>query len=522
MKDSLRQSMAWLHTWGGLLPGWLLFVVFLFGTTAFFQVEIDGWMHPELKRAPVTAQALDRADALLRAHASGAESWSVSLPSERSNEALALSWTPKGGSWEDRAEVKLDPASGREVAVRESAGGFFLYRMHFDLHYLPVMWARYLVCIAALAMLVAILSGIVTHKKIFADFFMLRFGKGQRSWLDAHNVTAVLALPFHLMITYTGLVTLLFTIMPWGANAAFGSMDAFYEKAFPPAPTKVSAAVPPGTAPQSLALREIIARAEANWAGQKASYVGIEKPGTPDMVVGIWPGQAMLGGGRQPVYLYGSTGTVLGTGDKPGGARATQRVMIDVHAGRFSGAMLRWLYFLSGAAGTIMVASGLVLWTVKRRAKLPDPSRPHLGFRLVERLNIGVIAGACAGIAVYFLANRLLPVELPHRADWEIHSLFIAWGAIFTWTIARPVKMAWVETLAACAALYALVPVVNVLTTQRGLISSLIAGDWIFAGFDLAMFAMAAACGFTAWKVATRKPKAAPRRKARGLMEAAA
>ena len=522
MKDSLRQSMAWLHTWAGLLPGWLLFVIFLFGTTAFFQIEIDGWMHPELKRAPVTAQALDRADAVLRARASGAESWSVSLPTGRSNEPLVLSWIPRDGSWQDLVEVKLDPATGHEVAVRDSAGGFFLYRMHFDLHYMPVMWARYLVCVAALAMLVAILSGIITHKKIFADFFTLRFGKGQRSWLDAHNVTAVLALPFHLMITYTGLVTLLFTLMPWGANAAFGSMDAYYEKAFPPAPTSLSTTVPPGTAPQSLALREIIARAEATWAGQKASSVDIDNPGTPDMVAGILPEQATLGGGRQPVYVDGSTGLVLDTGEKPGGARATQRVMINIHAGRFSGAMLRWLYFLSGVAGTIMVASGLVLWTVKRRAKLPDPSHPHLGFRLVERLNIGVITGSCTGIAVYFLANRLLPIELPHRADWEIHSLFIAWGAIFTWTIARPVKQAWVEALALCGGLYALVPLVNAITTQRGLVPSLIAGDWIFAGFDLAMMAMAAACGFTAWKVATRKPKVAPRRKTRGLEVVAA
>ena len=522
MKDSLRQSMAWLHTWAGLLPGWLLFVVFLFGTAAFFQIEIDGWMHPELKRAPVTAQALDQADAILRTRGSGAENWSVSLPSGRSNEALVLSWTPSGGGWEDSEEVKLDPATGREVTVRESAGGFFLYRMHFDLHYMPVMWARYLVCAAALAMLVAILSGIVTHKKIFTDFFTLRFGKGQRSWLDAHIVTAVLALPFHLMITYTGLVTLLFTVMPWGANASFGSMDAYYEKAFPPAPTIASPDLSPAIPSQSLALREMIARAETNWAGQKANYVSIEQPGTANAVVGIWPGQEMLGGDRQPVYLDGSTGDVLDTGDKPGGARATQRVMIDVHAGRFSGAMLRWLYFLSGVAGTIMVASGLVLWTVKRRAKLPDPSHPHLGFRLVERLNIGVITGSCTGIAVYFLANRLLPIELPHRADWEIHSLFIAWGAIFTWTIARPVKQAWVEALALCGGLYALVPLVNAITTQRGLVPSLIAGDWIFAGFDLAMMAMAAACGFTAWKVATRKPKVAPRRKTRGLEVVAA
>jgi hypothetical protein len=195
--------------------------------------------------------------------------------------------------------------------------------------------------------------------------------------------------------------------------------------------------------------------------------------------------------------------------------------MIDLHTGRFSGSVLRWLYILSGIGGTIMVATGLVLWTVKRRAKLPDPERPHFGFRLVERLNIGVIIGAPAGIAVYFLANRLLPLDMANRADWEINSLFIAWGGLFFWTLARSAKRAWVEALSACAALYALVPAVNALTTARGLIPSLIAGDWVFAGFDLVMLAMAVACAFTARKVATHKPKAAPRRRTGELVEAA-
>src|SRR3546814_5066259 len=109
----------------------------------------------------------------------------------------------------------------RSIHARDTPGGFFLYRFHFDLHYIPVLWARYLVGAAAMFMLIAILSGIVTHKKIFADFFMLRFGKGQRSWLDAHNVAAVFALPFHLMITYTGLVTLAVMYMPWGIAANY-------------------------------------------------------------------------------------------------------------------------------------------------------------------------------------------------------------------------------------------------------------------------------------------------------------
>ena len=47
MKDAFRQSMAWLHTWVGLVAGWLLFFVFVTGTAGYFQQEISRWMQPE-------------------------------------------------------------------------------------------------------------------------------------------------------------------------------------------------------------------------------------------------------------------------------------------------------------------------------------------------------------------------------------------------------------------------------------------------------------------------------------------
>ena len=507
--------MASLHTWAGLVPGWLLFVIFLFGTVSFFNDEISRWMRPELQSGSVSAQALDRAAHLLRERAPDADSWNIALPSARSGSALTISWIPAGASWRERRELTLDGISGREIGIRKTAGGNFLYRMHFDLHYMPVMWARYLVSIAALSMLVAILSGVVTHKKIFTDFFLLRFGKGQRSWLDAHNVTAILALPFHLMITYTGLATLLFTLMPWAISANFADSAAYYESVYQPAPQPSTA----DAAPRNPPLSEMVARAE-QVTGMTAGTISIDKPGVAGGTMAIWPLGDRLGASKDAVYIDMSNGELIDAHHHVGGAVATHWTMVDLHAGRFSFPVLRWLYFLSGVGGTVMVASGLVLWTVKRRAKLPDPTRPHIGFRLVERLNIGVIAGSCAGIAVYFLANRLLPVEMASRADWEINSLFIAWGGVFVWTPGRPAKRAWTEALAACAVLYALVPVVNALTTARGLIPSLIAQDWVFVGFDGVMLAMAVACAFTAWKVASHKAKAAPRRQVRAAVEA--
>lgn len=35
------------------------------------------------------------------------------------------------------------------------------------------------------------------------------------------------------MITYTGLVTLVFTLMPWAVSANFKSLDAYFEAAYP-------------------------------------------------------------------------------------------------------------------------------------------------------------------------------------------------------------------------------------------------------------------------------------------------
>src|SRR5690606_8462509 len=67
------------------------------------------------------------------------------------------------------------------------------------------------------------------HKKIFKDFFTFRPGKGQRSWLDAHNATAIFALPFHIMITFSGLLLLLFTLMPWGVNQIYENRGAFLQ-----------------------------------------------------------------------------------------------------------------------------------------------------------------------------------------------------------------------------------------------------------------------------------------------------
>ncbi len=213
MKQGFRQSMAGLHSWSGLILGWLLFAIVLSGTATVFRSEISGWMRPEIARTAPPDAAIEAAVRWLGEHHPKAAGWYLTAPDER----IATTQAVFGRS-RRTARLSRHRTRSRQRAApmsRATLGGEFLYRFHFELQ-LPYPWGRFLAVAAAMMMLIAIVSGIIIHKRIFKDIFTFRAGKGKRSWLDAHNVLGVLALPFHLMITATGIVTLLTLVMPWG------------------------------------------------------------------------------------------------------------------------------------------------------------------------------------------------------------------------------------------------------------------------------------------------------------------
>ena len=59
------------------------------------------------------------------------------------------------------------------AALRDTRGGDFLYRFHYELQMMPML-GRWIVGASALILLVALVSGIVTHRRIFSDFFTFR------------------------------------------------------------------------------------------------------------------------------------------------------------------------------------------------------------------------------------------------------------------------------------------------------------------------------------------------------------
>lgn len=510
--------MAWLHTWAGLSFGWLLFFMFVTGTAGFFDTEIDRWMQPELPVAQLGYSSHQSATVLLekaRTEAPDADQWFFTLPADRNEPFAKLYWRGAdldSGASAESGEQLVDLATGKTLEARATGGGQKLYQMHWLLHYTSRTYSDWIVTTATLFMFIALITGVIIHKKIFKDFFTFRPKKGQRSWLDGHNLLSVITLPFQLMITYSGLIFMGFSFMPLIIAANYGT-DAsgrsdFYGEVFSTPGLEEPAKQPAPLIP----LTTVIGEAESHWGEERIRSIDIRNPGDKNarIVLSENLDQTIAAGAGRLVF-DGVSGELLHNAPSAFSlAKGVRDAFLGLHEGLFAPPLLRWLYFFSGLLGTGMVATGLIMWAVKRRQNAERKTgKPPRGLILVEKLNVGTIAGLPVGIAAYFWANRLLPVELASRSNWEAHALFLTWLVLLVHAALRPTDRAWPEQLALAAVAYTALPLVNALTTDRGLAQSLLNGDWVFAGFDLTMLATGALFGWAAWRIrpASREAK---------------
>jgi len=308
----------------------------------------------------------------------------------------------------------------------------------------------------------------------------------------------VLALPFHLMITYTGLVTLALMYMPWGLDVAYkGDRQTFFAET-----GQIIAPRPPAKRPEPLTpLGPLVARALEAMPGETLERLTILNPGDANATVtAVFEEPHGLTHQHPQIAFDGVSGAEIGRVGALQPAARTYTVFVGLHEGHFAGPVLRVLFFLCGLLGTGMVATGLVLWTVSR---LPNDKatrageRPGFGLRLVEILNVGTIAGMPAGIAAYFLANRLLPAGLEGRADWEIRAFFGVWVLTALACAFRARRRAWASGFGLCAALYLAVPIVSAVMLWQPPFS----GSPLFVWFDVAMLALAAVFALAARKI---------------------
>ncbi|BFU93567.1 MAG: Aspartate kinase [Nitrospira sp.] len=498
MKDGFTQSMDWLHTWGGLLFGWILFAIFLTGTLTVFDKEITYWMQPELhgiRTSPVNLQAA--ADQLARL-APRADEWWIELPHARTPE-LTISWQNPGE--EQQEQRKLDPATGEILTVRETQGGEFFYRFHYQLHLDRL--GTWIVGGTAMLMLVALVTGLVIHHRIFKDFFTFRHKASfHRSWLDAHNATGVLMLPFHVVITFTGLVIFWMIYMPAGVDVFYGGE---FNKILQEVEQRVDAQRASIPAPL-ISLVALEQQAKTYWGEGVTEWIQVKHPGDLHARVEVVRrADDRLALISDRVTFDGATGKILNVWKGKSSAFVTYSVLLGLHYLWFDHAMIRWLYFFMGLTGSTMIATGLLLWVIKRK---DSHAGNAAGYQIVESLNVAVVAGLPVAIAAFFWANRLWPLNVPGRAMWEMDTFFFLWALCVAHGFLRKDRSrAWKEQVRAAATLFAFLPLLNLMTAGNHLLVTLPVGNWRLAGIDLTCLAVGGLFYWIAWRV--RRPAVA-------------
>lgn len=509
MGDTFTKSMAALHSWAGVIIGSLLFAIFWFGTLSVFSFEIDRWMLPQTRivatsAAPSTASplSLDRLAASgLPLLPPGARQWRLDLPTARTPVA-EFNWRDAAGAEHARL---IDPGAYRLLAPQQSdAASGFIVPFHYSLHLKWLDLGKWLVGLAAMAMLVLLVSGVVLHKKIIVQFFTFRPRKRlQRSALDLHNLTGVAALPFHFMIALSGLIIFMTIYFPQLHAGAYGpsakDKASFMAEAYGKYTRKAAGQPAAQSAPASLDLMRDAA--EKAWGGGQPYFVRVFHPGDANSYVELRRSYAHdVTMNLDQIYFDAASGKLLARFDA-GPVMTVQRFISGMHFIRFEHVALRWLYFLGGLAGCVMILTGFVFWLEARRVR--HAARGLGGVRLVEALAAGSVTGIIAATLAFFIANRVLPEQASmagvERAALEVWAFYLAWLAAFGHAWLRR-RAAWREQAYVVAALAVLAVLANWLGTGDHLLHTLGQGMWPVAGMDLVLLAGALA----AWRAARR------------------
>ncbi|WP_353190911.1 PepSY-associated TM helix domain-containing protein [Pandoraea pnomenusa] len=474
--QTLRQYLS-VHTWAGIVAGFALFVAMLGGALTVFHHEIERWEQPVTRHAPLSlAQTEQLADMVRAQYPAAREQMGVVLPNH-SPTPFAY-WQQPNGEWmQARLHLRADGGAPSLVTgdARPGLSGT-INALHYSLS-IPT-YGLYLMGVVSLFYGMALISGVIVHlPRVTRDIFALRPGRNlKRFWQDAHNAIGVLSLPFHIVFALTGALLCLSLPLMMAFNVV-----TFENKLMSQIP-QITGAVPAKVAPvdgKPLDMQAILARAEHAAPDMETTAVAWSRYGKPDAVAEVY------GEANDSLGVFAAVAVRLNDGKIVGqhspGARDVNHAVLSMiygaHFGNFAGDAMRWVYFVLGLMGAVLVYSGNLLWLESRRKR--NASLQPANLRWMAKATAGVFLGTCLGIAAAFVGA----VIAPGVTSLSIFVATLAVSLVFAAVTAPAVAATGllVTTALVCFA----IPVVDAALTPDNVMHSIAAGDWVLAGVDL-------------------------------------
>lgn len=493
--------MNLLHTWAGVILGSVLFAMFWMGTLSVFDREIDRWMLPATRLSATGNVSLDTSvKPAFEKVAPNAETWNIVLPTERVP-AYRISY--KDPATDKFVTRYVNPNTGELLPDEGSyAGTGFIFPFHFNLHLKWYDIGYWLVGLAGMTMLVLLVSGVIIHRRIFVDFFTFRPQKTlPRSSLDLHNITGVYLLPFHFTMALSGLIIFFGIYFPVSITAPFGGERAAFNKEVY-GQYKRDAANKAGG--EMVSLNALAARAVAEWGKGKPYFIRVWHPGDANAYVEVRRSYAQdVTMNLDQVYFDAYTGETLYR-HEAAPVVTVQRFISGLHFVQFDNWTLRFMYFFAGLGGCVLIATGFLYWLESRRKKhIREKLR---GVRVVEALTVGSTTGIIIATLGFFIANRLIPVGIATRGEWEMLVFYLVWLLTFVHAFLRPTRQtnrrgAFIEQAWTIAAFAVAAVGLNWATTGDNFINAVATNKWEIYGTDAMLLGWAIVAAWSAVKM---------------------
>lgn len=547
MLGNFRLSMAWLHTWFGLVLGFVLMICFFFGSLSVFDREIDRWAIPETRfdaqpmpsfdkvLLPVFEQLepdeQDYAANMPRLHdpAKGEmtprtelpidEYWAYTTHRDPVLRMGAGFGVPLAKNPEDHnhihKNVTIDPRSGALLPDDQlKIGSEWFYPMHYSLHLKWKNLGYWVVGLAGLVMLVALVTGVIMHRKFFREFFTFRpWKRTQRATLDLHNLTGVVALPFHFFFAFTGLVIFAGIYLPVGDTLLkpMHQQHELVEAAATGLPHDSA-----GVAAPLASVDAMVEEAKRRWAARdmagEVGFLVVHHVGDANSYVSIYrAGSDRVALVGEAIHFKGTNGEVLFEEPAPSVVSEINEFLTGLHLQHFEHWFLRWLYVLGGLLGCVCIATGFVFFVEKRKQQ--HAKSGSNASRVVEALGMTTVTGMVIAALGMLVVNRILPADLVGKGDWEKAAFWSIWALTMLHAYVRsaPVRHAsfnpaWREQSWGIVVLCLAAVGLNWATTGDHLIKTIFTDTyWPVAGVDLSLLAVAALGAWAAGKLARRQ-----------------
>jgi uncharacterized iron-regulated membrane protein len=399
----------------------------------------------------------------------------------------------------------IDPRDGTVLPAGDlKIGSEFFYPLHYGLHLTWFELGYWLVGLAALAMLAALVSGVVIHRKLVRELFTFRpRAQRQRAVLDLHNLSGVVALPFHFFFALTGLVLLAGMYFPVSETTLRSMSEAHLAAE---ATSTGLPAEPAGIAAPLASVDAMVADAQRRWQARdmagEVGYLFINHPGDANGYVSLYrAGTDRVALTGQGIHYRASSGELIREEPSLPAAEAALEFMYGLHLQHFRHWPLRFLYLFGGLAGCACIATGFLFFVAKRRQQHARDGVTSL--RWVDAFAVATVTGIVIAALAMLVGNRLLPESLPARDDWQRLVFWLAWLAALAHAFVRSGggRTAWREQCVAVALLAVAAPLSNWISTGDHLLATLGRGYWPVAGVDLALLCTAALAVLAWWRL---------------------